>query len=192
MKLSNLGKTMKRLVRWLLLCFVLVLFLYLAVCIAFPIKYYAYIQQYSSEYGLDPAVVCAFINAESRFDNEAVSHKGAKGLMQVMDSTAVWAAEEIPIEDFDTADITNPEVNIRIGCWYLHRLDKQFNGDETLIMAAYNAGSGNVTDWLYDESYSSDGVTLDKIPYDETEKYVNKINFYKKVYRFLIKVNFYE
>jgi soluble lytic murein transglycosylase len=155
-------------------------------------EHYDLIKKYSEEYGLEPATVCAFINAESRFDNEAVSHKGAKGLMQIIDGTAQWAAEEIPIEDFSTEDITDPETNIRIGCWYLSRLEKQFNGDRMLIAAAYNAGSGKVSGWLGDESYSQDGQTLNKIPYDETDKYVRKISLYEKVYRVLIKINFYE
>lgn len=190
--MRSLSKFIKRLAAWLLFIVCMALCLFCVVCIAFPMEHYDLIKKYSAEYNLDTATVCAFINAESHFDNEAESHKGAKGLMQIMDQTALWAAEEIPIEDFQMEDITDPETNIQIGCWYLNRLTRQFNGDETLMMAAYNAGSGNVTGWLYNDEYSSDGKTLDKIPYEETERYVNKINFYKKVYSFLIKVNFYE
>lgn len=191
-KSSSPGRFIKKLFAWVMLLFCMALCLFLVVCIAFPLEHYEIIKKYAEEYNLEPETVCAFINAESHFDNEAVSHKGAKGLMQIMDKTALWAAEEIPIEDFQPEDITDPETNIRIGCWYLNRLNKQFDGDEKLITAAYNAGSGNVTSWLYNEKYSNDGKTLDKIPYGETEKYVNKINFYKKVYKFLLKVNFYE
>ena len=186
------GKFVKRLTAWLLFAVCMALCLFCLVCVAFPLEHYDIIKVYAQKYSLDPAMVCAFINAESHFDNEAVSAKGAKGLMQVMDKTAQWAAEEIPIEGFSAEDITDPEINIQIGCWYLSRLEKQFGSDETLIMAAYNAGSGNVTGWLYDSSYSEDGKTLSKIPYKETENYLNKINFYKKVYKFLLKVNFYE
>ncbi len=177
-KSLSLGEFIKRLFAWLLFLICMALCLFCMVCIAFPMEHYDIIKVYAEEYNLEPAMVCAFINAESHFDNEAVSHKGAKGLMQVMDTTALWAAEEIPIENFSKEDITDPQTNIRIGCWYLNRLNRQFDGDDTLIMAAYNAGSGNVTGWLYDEKYSSDGKTLDTIPYEETKKYVNKINFY--------------
>lgn len=190
--MTAFGKFLKRLASRILLAACIALCLFCVVCIAFPMEHYDLIKKYSEKYDLDPAMVCAFINAESHFDNEAVSHKGAKGLMQIMDTTAQWAAEEIPLENFKSEDITDPETNINIGCWYLNRLNRQFKGDDTLIMAAYNAGSGNVSGWLYNEEYSSDGKTLDKIPYGETEKYVNKINFYKKVYKFLLKVNFYE
>ncbi len=190
--MNSFGKSIKRLAAMLLFIMCMALCLYCAVCIAFPLEHYGLIKKYCDEYGLSTARVCAFINAESHFDNLAESHKGAKGLMQIMDSTALWAAEEIPIEDFSPEDLKNPETNIRIGCWYLHRLDVQFHGDRTLIMAAYNAGSGNVSSWLGNNTYSGDGRTLDKIPFEETEKYVNKINFYEKVYSLLIKVNFYE
>lgn len=190
--MSFFGKFIKRFAAWILFALCVALCLFCVVCIAFPMEHYDLIKKYSTEYNLDPAMVCAFINAESHFDNEAESHKGAKGLMQIMDRTALWAAEEIPLDNFTLEEVTDPQTNIQIGCWYLNRLNKQFNGDETLIMAAYNAGSGNVTGWLYDEKYSSDGKTLDNIPYGETERYVNKINFYKKVYKLLLKVNFYE
>lgn len=181
----------KRLTAWLLFMLCMALCLFCVVCIAFPMEHFELIKKYSAEYNLEPATVCAFINAESHFDNEAVSHKGARGLMQVMESTGRWAAEEIPIEGYTDDDLDDPETNIRIGCWYLNRLTKQFNGDKTLMTAAYNAGSGNVTGWLEGE-YSSDGKTLNAIPYKETEKYVKKINIYEKVYKLLIKVNFYE
>lgn len=184
-------KFVKKLTAWLLFVLCMVLCLFCLVCVAFPMEHYALIKKYAQEYDLDPATVCAFINAESRFNNEAVSHKGARGLMQVMQSTGRWAAEEIPIENYTDDSLDDPEINIRIGCWYLNRLTKQFDGDKTLMTAAYNAGSGNVTGWLKGE-YSNDGKTLDAIPYKETEKYVKKINLYEKVYRVLIKVNFYE
>lgn len=190
--MKSFAKFMKRLTAWMLFLICIALCLYCAVSAAFPLDHYELIKKYSKEYELDTATICAFINAESHFDSQAQSHKGAKGLMQIMDSTALWAAEEIPIENFKLEDITDPDINIHIGCWYLNRLTSQFDGDKTLIMAAYNAGSGNVTGWLYNEDYSADGKTLDKIPYEETEKYVKKINFYEKVYRLLIKVNFYE
>ncbi len=190
--MKSFAKFVKGMAGWLILLICICLCLYCIISAVFPLEYYEIIKTYSGKYDLDTATVCAFINAESHFDCEAESHKGAKGLMQIMDGTALWAAEEIPLDDFQPEDITDPDTNIHIGCWYLNRLTKQFDGDKTLIMAAYNAGSGNVTGWLYNEDYSPDGKTLEKIPYAETEKYVKKINFYEKVYRLLIKVNFYE
>ena len=72
-----------------------------------------------------------------------------------------------------------------IGCWYLNRLYKEF-GNTDLVIAAYNGGSGNVSKWLADEKYSQDGKKLHIIPFDETDKYVKKVNRnyeqYNKIY----------
>ena len=166
--------------------------LYCTICIVYPLEHYELIEKYSEEYGLDPAMVCALIQAESGFNADATSPKGAKGLMQLMDDTASWIAPQIPIENFNVFRIKEPELNIRLGCWYLGYLNKRFNGDLTLMVAAYNAGSGNIDKWLDDEKYSTDGKTLDRIPYEETKKYVAKIKINQYVYRLLLKVKFYE
>lgn len=165
--------------------------LYCAVCILFPIEHYDTIEKYSAEYGLDPALVCAVINTESGFNADAQSAKGAKGLMQLMDETAEWIAPQVPIENFNVFRIKEPELNIQLGCWYLSYLERTFDGDLTLIVAAYNAGSGNISKWLEDEQYSKDGKTLSKIPYKETNDYVIKININRFIYHWLIKVDFY-
>ena len=166
--------------------------LYCAVCILFPIEHYDTIKKYSAEYGLDPALVCAVINTESGFDADAQSPKGAKGLMQLMDDTASWIAPQIPIENFNVFRIKEPELNIQLGCWYLSYLENRFDGDPKLIVAAYNAGSGNIDKWLNDESLSADGQKLDSIPFKETDQYVTRIMINRFIYELLIKVNFYE
>lgn len=170
----------------------LVFVLYCGLCILFPIEHYDVIKKYSEEYGLDPALVCAVINTESGFDADAQSSKGAKGLMQLMDDTANWIAPQIPIENFNVFRLKEPELNIQLGCWYLSYLEKRYNGNLTLIVAAYNAGAGNIEKWLDNENYSNDGETLSHIPYRETNNYVIKIKINCFIYRQLIKVNFYE
>ena len=171
---------------------ILMAVLYVGICILFPLENIDLIEKYSYEYDLEPSMVCAVINVESRFNAGAKSSKGASGLMQIMQKTADWAAEEMKLENYSYDNILEPELNIRIGCWYLHRLVRQYDGNIELVMAAYNAGSGNVSNWLYDEKYSSDGKSLSKIPYAETEAYVKKINTNKKVYEILLKVRQYE
>ena len=75
-------------------------------------------------------------------------------------------------------------VNIKIGCWYLDKLIHQFDGIQTAL-AAYNAGSGNVSKWLLDSKYSDDGKTLKEIPYGETKRYVKKVIITQKIYQWL-------
>ena len=149
----------------------------------YPVTYSEYVEKYSEQYNLDEHLVFSMIKAESSFNPNAVSPRNAKGLMQIIDSTGEWAAEKMDIEDFTTAQLMEPETNIHIGCWYIARLLKQYNQNTELALAAYNAGSGNVSKWLKDESISKDGTTLDRIPFEETRNYVNKINKYISMYK---------
>lgn len=143
--------------------------------ITHPFKYEGVVRQYAQEYNIDPMLVAAVINVESKFDPKAQSSKGAKGLMQLLDDTAMWGAEKIGIEDFDPDQLFVPETNIRIGCWYLARLTEQYHGNLTVALAAYNGGSGNVSKWLQDAELSKDGKNLTTIPFPETEAYVERV-----------------
>lgn len=140
-----------------------------------PFKYEETVRQYAGEYHLDPMLVAAVINVESKFDPKAESAKGAKGLMQLLDDTALWGAEKIGIEDFETEQLFTPETNVRIGCWYLARLLEQYHGNMVVALAAYNGGSGNVSKWLQDAELSKDGKNLSTIPFPETEAYVERV-----------------
>nr|WP_300002795.1 lytic transglycosylase domain-containing protein [Tissierella sp.] len=148
--------------------------------------YKDHIGKSSSKHDIDPYLVTAIIDVESGFNKEAVSAKDARGLMQITEQTGKWGFEQLKMDDYDNEKLFIPEVNIEIGTWYLQRLKQEFNGDMDLVLAAYNGGSGNVTKWLKDKEYSSDGKTLDKIPFKETENYVKKVNTryekYKKMY----------
>ena len=141
----------------------------------YPLKYQQEVYRCSNEFGIDPMLVFAVMKAESNFDKYAVSGKGAKGLMQITDKTGIWAADKMGIKDFTPANLFIPYTNIRIGCWYLGKLKKQFDGDITLAITAYNGGSGRVQEWLRNEELSSTGKSLEKIPFGETDKYVKKV-----------------
>ncbi|MCQ4727299.1 lytic transglycosylase domain-containing protein [Anaerotignum faecicola] len=148
-------------------------------------KYGELVEKYSAEYDLDENLVYAVIFVESNFDESAVSVKDAKGLMQITDRTGTWGAEEIGIEGFSPEMLFEPEINIHIGCWYLNVLSKQYDFEIETALAAYNAGSGNVSGWLEDGEYSSDLRTLHTIPFEETQKYVMKVTAIKKVYDYI-------
>ena len=142
--------------------------------------YQEYVTKYSAEYNVNEDLVYAIIKAESNFDENAVSASNAKGLMQLMYATAEEVAEQCGIE-LTEENIFDPEINIKIGCWYLNKLYKEF-GRLDLVIAAYNGGSGNVNKWLNDDSYSKDGKSLDLIPFEETSMYVKKITKNYKMY----------
>ena len=126
------------------------------------IKYYAgIIKQASRRFGVEPSLIKAVIKAESDFDQEAVSHKGAQGLMQLMPQTA---------DQMDVESPFNPEENIFGGTRYLSLLLKRFKNNKILALAAYNAGPERV------ESYQ--GVP----PISETKTFVKRVLDYYKLY----------
>lgn len=151
----------------------------------FPYKYQEYVDAYSKEYNLDPLFVLSVMKTESKFDDNAHSHKNAVGLMQITVETGEWAAKEMGYTTFSKDDLYNEQYNIRMGCWYLRWLGDMFNNDINLMIAAYNAGPTNVQNWLKDKDYSSNGKNLEYIPFGETKKYVDKVNTYYSVYEYL-------
>ena len=138
----------------------------------FPLEYADCIERYAAEYGLDKYMVAGVIYAESGFDNTA--HSGlARGLMQLTDKTADWVAQKLELKyDYDMAE--NPEINIKMGCYYLSCLAEKYQNTQTAL-AAYNAGMGNVSKWLEDTRYSADGKTLFRIPYEETDYWCSQM-----------------
>lgn len=156
----------------------------------YPIKYTDLVMTYSRMYNLDPYLVFALINVESHYRADAESQRDAIGLMQVTPATGKWAAEKIGIKNFSKDMLFEPRTNIRIGCWYLNSLRQEFElgekeSDITLMLAAYNGGSGNVRNWLTNKDYSQTGTTLDQIPFMETQQYVEKVLRDYGVYKWL-------
>lgn len=151
----------------------------------YPLKYEEYILQYSGEYGLDKFLVMAVIKAESNYQHDANSGV-ARGLMQITDQTAQWIAKKMDIE-YENDDIKDPKININMGCFYLRYLIDYYNNDVSLVLAAYNAGMGNVDKWLKNPDYSKDSKTLYKIPFEETRKYLLKVEKGVRVYQKLYK-----
>ena len=131
--------------------------------------------------GLDHALVYAVMKAESGFREDAVSRAGAVGLMQLLPATAYFAAELAGIP-FEAARLKEGAYNIKLGCAYLKYLLEQF--EEETALAAYNAGEGTVRGWLLDGRYSTDGRTLERVPYAETARYLKKISLFRKIYGF--------
>lgn len=153
--------------------------------VIYKIEYTEYINKYAKEYKIDPYFVASVIKVESNYNKDAKSSKDAYGLMQITESTAKWAAEKMNIKDFKKEKLYDPEFNIRMGCWYIDNLKKEFDGNLDLVLAAYNGGRGNVNKWLSNKKHSDDGKNLDYIPFKETDKYVKKVNFNYNLYKYL-------
>lgn len=167
----------------MILVSVAILGIYLFLCmgyVLYPIKYQENIETYCEEYSVDKTLIASLINVESHFNENAVSVKGAKGLMQIMPMTAKWLAEKLDIEYSDDK-LFDADFNIKIGTYYIHYLSTKFK-DEEVMLCAYNAGEGTVRTWLNDAKYFTDGETLNQIPYKETKEYIEKIAKNKKIY----------
>lgn len=142
----------------------------------FPILFEDEVSFASETFGVEKATIFSVINIESHFNKDALSNKGAVGLMQILPSTADEVAKRVGIKKFD---LKNPKDNIFLGTAYLSSLIEKFK-DKTLALCSYNAGPANVNSWL--AKYSSDGVNLDKIPFPETENYIKKFEQNYKFY----------
>ena len=133
-------------------------------------------------------MVISIIKAESNFDETAVSHKNASGLMQIIEPTALWLADRMGLSDFSYDQITEPELNIQMGCYYISYLLTLYDGNEKNALAAYNAGDGTVDRWLTNSEYSEDGVSLSQVPYPETRRYITKVMNNRRIYRLLYRL----
>jgi soluble lytic murein transglycosylase len=139
----------------------------------YPLRYEAIVRGHARNYDLDPALLAAVIYQESKFKADARSESGAIGLMQLLPDTAQGIALHTGGTRFRTADLYEPEINVRYGSWYLRHLLRKY-GDERTALAAYNAGQNNVDRWR------AAGVG---IRFSETRAYVDRVEELKRVYR---------
>jgi soluble lytic murein transglycosylase len=139
----------------------------------YPLDYRAIVRAHAHTFGIDPALLAAVIYQESKFDPTARSSSGAVGLMQLTPTTAEGIAIRTGGRAFRTSDLTTPELNVRYGCWYLRDLFQKYK-QETLVLAAYNAGQGNVDRWLR---------AHEGIQFPETRAYVSRVEHLQVVYR---------
>ena len=150
----------------------------------YKLEYSEYVEKYAKEYDVDKYLIFAIIKAESNFDQDAVSHREAKGLMQLMYSTAEEIAKKVNV-DLNEENILEPDININLGTKYISMLIQKY-GNINLALAAYNAGSGNVDGWIEKGTLKEDGSDIENIPFTETNNYVRKIlrdyEIYKKLY----------
>ena len=151
----------------------------------YPFPYRDTVETYSDRYCVDPYLAVAVIKTESKFQDDVHSHRGAIGLMQLMPDTAEWIATQLEDPAYSVEAIHEPERNIRYGIWYLSTLQREFDGNDVLALAAYNAGRGNVQSWIREYGWPADFHDIDAIPYKETREYVRKVLLTEHKYRSL-------
>jgi soluble lytic murein transglycosylase len=138
----------------------------------FPFPYQDQISTWSEKRDLNPLLVTGLIRQESRFESEIRSSAGATGLMQVMPATGEWVAGKIGLQEYK---LTDPNDNINLGTWYLDHTHQEYNNNTLLAVASYNAGPGNVANWLKRYGFNDPDVFVEQIPFPETKGYVEAV-----------------
>ena len=138
----------------------------------FPFPYRQEIVKHAQQEQINPLLVLSVMRKESTFDPKIDSVVGAVGLMQIVPPTANWVAQQTNLTSYS---LTNPEDNIKIGTWYLRHNHHRYEDDSLLAVASYNAGTGNVNDWLNRYGISDRDRFVSQIPFPETKDYVEGV-----------------
>jgi soluble lytic murein transglycosylase len=154
--------------------------------LAFPIPFRDALEQNARLSALDPFLVAALIRQESEFNPRAVSRARAYGLTQILPGTGRQLSRKIDLRGFRTAMLFTPDVNLRLGTFYLRLLLDELQGQWEETLASYNAGKGRVTQWLSGTQYNEPAEFVESIPITETRNYVQTVlrnaDVYRKLY----------
>jgi soluble lytic murein transglycosylase len=132
---------------------------------------------------LDPNLVASLIRQESEFNPGAVSHANAYGLMQLLPTVGKGEAKELRVRGFNTGMLLSPPTNIQLGTRYFKEMVNKYNGQVEYALAAYNAGSNRVDDWLGQGKYRDVAEFVESIPFTETREYVQAITRNAQIYK---------
>jgi soluble lytic murein transglycosylase len=143
--------------------------------ITLPLRHEDIIRQQAADKELDAALIAAVIYEESRFRDQT-SHAGARGLMQITPDTADFIARHSGGVRFEQSDLATPQINIAYGAWFLRYLIDHYEGNQTLAVAAYNAGIGNVDRWVAEAGGPEEFDSARHIPFPETRAYVANVD----------------
>jgi peptidoglycan lytic transglycosylase len=147
-----------------------------------PLRHDDIIRQQAADKDLDAALIASVIYHESKFRDQT-SHAGARGLMQITPETAQFIADRSGGIRFVQEDLATPQVNIAYGSWYLRYLLDRYGGNETLAVAAYNAGHTNVDEWVAESGGAESFDAAEDIPFPETREYVAGVLSDRQAYR---------
>jgi len=149
----------------------------------FPRAYWDDLKKYSVANGLDPYLVASLIRQESEFNPVAVSRANAVGLMQLLPRTGKLVARQQNLKRYNASQLYTPAVNLQLGTRYFRGMVDQFGGTFEYALAAYNAGSDRVVEWLGQGKYRDAPEFVESIPFTETREYVQAIMRNASVYR---------
>lgn len=149
----------------------------------FPKAYWSDLKRSAAANGLDPYLVASLIRQESEFNPNAVSRANAVGLMQLLPKTGKVVAKEVKLKRYSASQLYTPAVNLQLGTRYFRGMVDKFGGSFEYALAAYNAGSDRVEEWLGQGKYRDPEEFVESIPFTETREYVQAILRNASVYR---------
>jgi len=154
--------------------------------LSYPYGYKETVVKYSNQYNLDPLFTLAVIRQESNFMSDAISYAGARGLMQIMPSTGEGIAGQIGIGGFDVSMLLDPEINIRMGTYYLRQQLDNFSQNEYYCLGAYNGGPGRMSGWVSGRGSKDIDEFIESISYEQSREYIKRVMghyyFYQMLY----------
>ena len=148
----------------------------------FPLAYGVEIAESAQGNQIDTSWILAIARQESAFTPDARSPAGAMGLMQLMPRTAKETAKRAKVRYKGSHQLTEPELNLKLGSYYLASLSRRYAGHRVLASAAYNAGPGRVNSWLEQRQDLPIDIWIETIPFDETRNYVQNILSFSVIY----------
>jgi soluble lytic murein transglycosylase len=152
----------------------------------FPKAYWSDLKRSAATNGLDPYLVASLIRQESEFNPNAVSRANAVGLMQLLPKTGKAVARQVKLKRYSASQLYTPAVNLQLGTRYFRGMVDKFGGSFEYALAAYNAGSDRVEEWLGQGKYRDPQEFVESIPFTETREYVQAIlrnaSVYKQLY----------
>jgi soluble lytic murein transglycosylase len=155
----------------------------------YPHPYWSSVRLYARANGLSPYLVMALIRQESAFNPRALSAAGARGLMQMMPSTAAYHVRSRWRRRRAARLLYDPRYNLRMSSRYLAALLHSFNRDTAEAVAAYNAGDSRVAEWLTNGKFPDADEFVESIPYADTRVYVESVLRDAAIYRALLTGN---
>jgi soluble lytic murein transglycosylase len=152
----------------------------------FPKAYWSDLKRSAAATGLDPYLVASLIRQESEFNPGAVSRANAVGLMQLLPKTGKVVAKQAKMKHYNASQLYTPAINMQLGTRYFRGMVDKFGGSFEYALAAYNAGSDRVEEWLGQGKYRDPQEFVESIPFTETREYVQAIlrnaSVYKQIY----------
>ncbi len=146
-----------------------------ALRLSFPKGFEEQVRFFSRKYSLDEFLVYSLIREESHFDKEAVSVSDARGLMQLLPSTALETATKAGLSNFQTSQLFSPDINLDLGCYYLSWLLGIFEDNFAISLAGYNGGPTNAKTWHEKNGALDIDEFIEEIPFEQSRNYVKKI-----------------